>query len=130
MTALTQTSFDDRASQKFKIARRLIQSPVQASGVQSTVSTTFSLNGVVKAILHNAGNLTTDSDFNFVIKDKDSVTIYTENTITDNQKTYTNLSANNTLWLSGDEYTCTWSFTTSQTLVVNFFEVIFYPGAN
>ncbi len=130
MVALTQTSLDDRASRKFPIGRRLIQSPVQASSVQSTVSAKFSLNGEVKNLLHNAGNLTTDSDFNFVIKDKDSVTIYTENSISDNGKTSTTLTADNVLWFSGDEYTCTWSFTTSQTLVASFFEVILFPGVD
>jgi len=130
VAALTQTSFDDRASRKFPIGRDLIQSPVQGTGVQTTVSAKFSLNGVVKTLKHNAGNLTTDADFDFVIKDKDGVTIYTESSITDNQRTYTNLTADNSLWFSGDEYTCTWSFTTSQTLAAAFFEVLLTPGVD
>ena len=65
-------------------------------------------------LFHNAEDIT-GATFNFQILDKDSVVIYTENTISDNGRTYTNLTINNIIVLSGDEYTIKWTVT-SQTL--------------
>lgn len=114
MTALTQVSFDERASGKFPIARRLISNPVLGDAGTTVSSTAFSLNGKIKAILHNAEDLT-GADFNMQILDKDSVAIYTQNTISDAVKTYTNLTLDNIIILSGDNYTIKWTIT-SQTL--------------
>ena len=113
LTTLTQTSFDERASGKFPIARRLINI---LAGTGTTLSSTpFSLNGKIKAILHNSEDIT-GADFNFQILDKDDVVVYTQNTITSDIRTYTNLTLDNIIALSGDEYTCKWTIT-NQTLV-------------
>lgn len=130
MAALTQVSEDNRPSFFRPIARDLLQS-LATDGDQQTVSSAkCSLNGVIKNLLHNAGTLDTDTDFQLEIVDKDGVTVYTEASISHNARTPTNLTLDNTLWLSGDEYTIKWTWTTAQTLAAAFFEVLLFPAVD
>ena len=124
MAVLTNVSADNRESPFNPIARRKISSP--ASGSVSTIaSVPFSLNGELKGLVHNAEDMT-DATFNFTILDIDGVLIYTENGISDNSRTPTNLTVDNIVFLSGDEYTANWTFSTPQTLNADDFQVILF----
>lgn len=101
------------------------------SAVASSVSTIKSkLNvgcyGLLKALRHVCGDLTTDTTFSISIQDLDEVEVYPQASIADDSVyTFTNLTWANAVPMVG-EYTIVYTWTTAQSPAVDFFETMLY----
>ena len=86
-----------------------------AVSAKNVTSAEFRARGLLKAILHKALNIATDTVYQVEIINEEGVAIYTQTAIADNSLVWTLLSMDNAVPMIGT-YTVKWTWTTARVI--------------
>ena len=126
MVSTSGTTLDERRTAQHPIARKRVNSPAKASST-FVDSLPFSLNGRLKGLKFSSVDIAS-ATYTFTLYDKDNVVIYTQSSIAENTFVYTNLTADNVLFLSHVAAYCRWTWTGAEIRTVGDFSVEFFYG--